>query len=82
MLVTRGKSGSLLDDSNQVRVFQTVKVDSVDSTAAGDCFNGALAAKLAAGGSIEQAIEFASRTAALSTTRLGAQDSLPRLADL
>lgn len=82
VLVTRGSSGSLLDDGNQVRMFKTVEVNSVDSTAAGDCFNGALAAKLAAGGSIEQAIEFASRAAALSTTRLGAQDSLPRLAEL
>jgi ribokinase len=82
VLVTRGNSGSLLHEGSQVRVFKTVEVDPVDSTAAGDCFNGALAAKLAAGGSIEQAIEFASQAAALSTTRLGAQDSLPCPADL
>ena len=82
VLITRGKQGSLLADSSGMKAFKTVPVDSVDSTAAGDCFNGALAAALARGDSLDQAIGFASRAAALSTLRLGAQDSLPRLADL
>jgi ribokinase len=82
VLVTRGANGSLLDDGGEVRVFRTPKVNSADSTAAGDCFNGALAASLAEGASLPQAIEFASRAAAFSTTRLGAQDSLPVKSDL
>jgi len=82
VLVTRGKQGSMLDDGNEARVFKTIEVESVDSTAAGDCFNGALAAKLAQGADLSEAINFASRAAAISTTRLGAQDSLPRLSDL
>ena len=82
VLITRGKQGSLLADSSGMKAFKTVPVDSVDSTAAGDCFNGALAAGLARGDSLDQAIGFASRAAALSTLRLGAQDSLPRLSDL
>jgi ribokinase len=82
VLVTRGKQGSMLDDGTEARVFKTIEVESVDSTAAGDCFNGALAAKLAQGADLSEAINFASRAAAISTTRLGAQDSLPRLSDL
>ncbi len=82
VLVTRGRQGSLLNLRREVTLFGTEPVESVDSTAAGDCFNGALAARLAAGADLPEAIRFASRAAALSTTRLGAQDSLPRLAEL
>jgi len=82
VLVTRGRQGSLLADDSGVKLFPTTVVQSVDSTAAGDCFNGALAARLAAGASLEDSIAFASKAAAISTTRLGAQDSLPRLEDL
>jgi ribokinase len=52
-------------------------VTAVDTTAAGDAFNGALAVGLAAGGSLDQAIPLASAAAALTRTRRGAQDSLP-----
>jgi ribokinase len=82
VLITRGRQGSLLVDGAGEQAFATEEVTSVDSTAAGDCFNGALAACLAAGAGLEDAITFASRAAALSTTRLGAQDSLPRLREL
>ncbi len=81
VLITRGKHGSLLVDSNGEKIFSAEKVKSVDSTAAGDCFNGALAARLAAGATLADAIKFASQAAAISTTRLGAQDSLPRLGE-
>ncbi len=82
VLVTRGKNGVLCRDSSGVRQFPTVAVRSVDSTAAGDCFNGGLGAALARGESLEAAIAFASRAAAISTTRLGAQDSLPFLKEV
>ena len=49
----------------------------VDTTAAGDAFNGALASGLAAGGSLEQALPLANAAAALTCTRPGAQASLP-----
>jgi len=57
-------------------------VEVVDTTGAGDAFNGALAVGLAAGGSIEQIIPLASAAAALTCTRRGAQDSLPTRADV
>ncbi|MBW7997295.1 MAG: ribokinase [Candidatus Glassbacteria bacterium] len=82
VLITRGKQGSLLVDQSGGKSFPTEAVESVDSTAAGDCFNGALAARLASGAPLEEAIAFASKAAAISTTRLGAQDSLPRLGEV
>jgi ribokinase len=58
------------------------KVEAIDTVAAGDCFNGAFAARLADGAGIEAAIEFALRAAAIATTRKGAAASLPRLEEL
>jgi ribokinase len=52
-------------------------VKAVDTTAAGDCFNGAFAARLLEGDSPEQAARYANAAAAISVTRLGAQVSMP-----
>lgn len=53
------------------------RVEAVDSTAAGDTFNGALAVALAEGKTVPEALRFANAAAALSVTRLGAQASIP-----
>ena len=53
------------------------QVDAVDSTAAGDVFNGALAVGLAESKSREYSMRFAAAAAAISVTRLGAQSSVP-----
>ncbi len=52
-------------------------VQAVDSTAAGDAFNGGLAAALARGDDLEAAVRYAQAVAAISVTRPGAQPSLP-----
>ena len=57
-------------------------VQAIDSTAAGDVFNGALAVACAEGASLEGACRFAVDAAALSVTRLGAQSSMPHRAEL
>ena len=80
-MLTLGERGARLlaaEDSRDVPPFQ---VPSVDSTAAGDAFLGALAATLSERG-IEAALETASAAGALATTRMGAQPSLPTLAEV
>ena len=62
--------------------FPAFPITPVDTTAAGDAFNGALAVGLAAGGDLEQAVPLASAAAALACTKRGAQDSLPYRADV
>jgi ribokinase len=57
-------------------------VESVDSVAAGDAFNGGLAAALAEGKDLQEALRWASAAGALAVTREGAISSLPRRADL
>ena len=64
------------------RAFQAHTVETVDTTAAGDAFNGALAFGLAQGQPLEEAIELAGRVAAYSVTRRGAQPSMPTRAEL
>ena len=54
----------------------------VDTTAAGDAFNGALAVALARGESLSQAVRYANAAGAITATRLGAQPSLPTREEL
>jgi ribokinase len=72
-----GAMGSVIYENGEVTVVPAQKVEAVDSTAAGDVFNGALAVALSEGNSLPDAVRFASRAAAISVTRLGAQHSIP-----
>ncbi len=82
VVVTRGEQGCTWVDSTTARSQSAYPVTAVDTTAAGDAFNGALAVALAEGASLAAAVEFALRAAAISVTRRGAQPSLPRRAEL
>lgn len=77
VLATLGEQGALLVTRDRTQVIPTLKVDAVDTTAAGDTFNGAFVAALAEGRAEEEAIAFANRAAAISVTRKGAQTSIP-----
>lgn len=75
--------GILRGDAAAFRRISAERVSVVDTTAAGDAFNGALAAALAgAAGSFSDAVRFAGRFAALSTERPGAARSMPRRPDV
>lgn len=77
MVVTLGAAGCLLVSHQHQLFAPAYSVKAVDSTGAGDTFVGAMSACLAKGVHIEQAISFAQAAAALSTTRVGAQVSIP-----
>ena len=82
VLVTLGARGVLAWDGSSITHFPAFPVEVVDTTAAGDAFNGALAVGRAAGGTLDQAIPLANAAAALACTKRGAQDSLPERADV
>lgn len=69
--------GALIFEENTVEVVPATKVKAVDTTAAGDVFNGALVVALSEGKDMIQAVQFANAAAAISVTRLGAQASAP-----
>lgn len=77
VVITLGAQGALWVGKDGTRHFPAFSVRAVDSTAAGDAFNGALAAALAGGERLEEAIPFANAAGALATTCRGAQESLP-----
>ncbi|WP_053371959.1 ribokinase [Paenibacillus sp. FJAT-27812] len=58
------------------------KVEAVDTTGAGDTFNGALAVKLSEGSTLAEAVKFAVAASALSVTKLGAQSGMPSRAEV
>lgn len=82
VVITLGKNGSYLVTSNEAYAISTPNVNTIDSTAAGDVFNGALAVALANGQSFKEAVNFASIAAALSVKKIGAQSSCPTLEDV
>jgi ribokinase len=82
VIVTLGQEGALVCDGGPALHFPAFPVQAIDTTAAGDAFNGALAVGLAADGTIEQAIPLAAAAAALTCTKHGAQSSLPGGADV
>lgn len=75
--ITMGAKGVVLVQQDGVKFIKSPKVAAIDSTAAGDCFNGALAVSIANDLSLEQSVERACRAASISVTRKGAQDSMP-----
>ncbi|MGS4943997.1 ribokinase [Meridianimarinicoccus sp. RP-17] len=77
-VVKRGAAGLVWQARDGGRgVVPVFRVASVDTVAAGDCFNGALGAALAEGQKMDAALHFAAAAAALSTTRRGAAASIP-----
>lgn len=82
VIVTLGGEGALLCEGSGATHYPAFPVQAVDTVAAGDAFNGALAAALAGGASLEEVVPLANAAAALACTRRGAQPSLPHRAEV
>ncbi|MEC8803757.1 MAG: ribokinase [Pseudomonadota bacterium] len=78
IILTLGEAGALVQTKGVCTQIEAPRVATLDTTAAGDCFNGALATALVTGAELTEAVEFACQAAAMSTTKRGAQSSMPR----
>ncbi len=77
VIITLGSQGSLYSNAQESFWVKPIPVTVVDTVAAGDAFNGALAAALASGKTLKQALQWATVGGALAVTKTGAQSSLP-----
>lgn len=83
ILVTLGEKGVYLEaEGEEACRIEAMKVETVDTTAAGDSFTAAFAVMLAEGKSMKEAAVFANYVSALVVTRKGAQSSIPSLAEV
>jgi ribokinase len=82
VVITLGSMGSLVRNRVVSERIPAIKVEAVDTTAAGDVFNGALLVGLAENMTLVEAARFATRAAAISVTRMGAQPSIPTRKEL
>jgi ribokinase len=83
VIIKMGKRGAFVAGADGLRVMvASFKVPVVDSTAAGDAFNGGLAVALMRGLSLDEAVRFAAGVGAVSVTRAGAQTAMPALREV
>ena len=77
VIITLGSKGAFVREASNRYLVPGHKVEAVDTTAAGDTFNGALCVALAEGANLVDAVDFANKAAAIGVTRRGAQPSIP-----
>lgn len=82
LIVTLGEQGSANLQDGELVITPADKVEAVDTTGAGDAYNGALAVSAAQEKSLPEMITFATKVAAQAVTKFGAQDGMPYAADL
>ncbi len=77
VIITLGSKGAFYYSNDGFKIIPSPKVEAIDTTAAGDVFNGALAVAISEGLELEKAVDLANKAASVSVTRLGAQSSAP-----
>lgn len=78
VIITLGVRGAFFTDGKQEIFVPAIKVKAVETTGAGDAFNGGFATAIAEGFDVEYALKFATCTAAISVTRYGSSPSMPK----
>tara|TARA_A100001015_G_scaffold152472_1_gene169104 strand:- start:1216 stop:2124 length:909 start_codon:yes stop_codon:yes gene_type:complete len=81
-IITLGEKGLYYSDGKEDIYLKASRVKAVDTTGAGDAFNGGLAYGLSKGKTISECLELANKVAGLSTTKLGAGNAMPFLKDI
>jgi ribokinase len=82
VIITLGSKGAFVDNNGEQYIVSGFEVKAVDTTGAGDVFNGALTVALSEKKSFKEAVKFANAAAALSVTKLGAQPSIPNIDEI
>ncbi len=82
LIVTQGAEGVVFHDGKNVRRVSGMVVDAIDTTGAGDTFNGALATCLVKNKSVFDSIVYANKVAAISITKYGAQGGMPTMEEV
>ena len=82
VIITLGEKGLLYSDGKEEIYIKATADKAVDTTGAGDAFNGGFSFALLKGKKIKECLEIANKVAGLSTTKLGAGDSMPILKDI
>ncbi|RZN69956.1 MAG: ribokinase [Candidatus Methanolliviera hydrocarbonicum] len=82
VIITLGSNGALVVTAKDEKFIESPNVDAVDTTGAGDAYNGGLATALAEGMDIFEAAEFANTVGALSVTKIGTSPAMPYREDL
>ena len=82
VIITLGEKGLFYSDGTEEIYLKATSVKSIDTTGAGDAFNGSLAVALSENKSIKECLELANKVAGISTTKLGAGDAMPFKKDL
>jgi ribokinase len=82
VIITLGSQGALIKEGPDYHFVEAYKVESVDTTAAGDAFCGSFCVGLVEGRSIMDSVKLAAKGAALTVTRMGAQSSIPYRSEL
>lgn len=82
VVITLGARGAFLAEAGTFEIIPAFAVKPIDTTAAGDVFNGALAVSIGEGIDVPEAVRFANAAAALSVQKLGAQPSAPERTEI
>ncbi len=82
VIITLGEKGLFYTDGKEEIYLKASSVKAIDTTGAGDAFNGGLAFGLSKEKSIQECLELANKVAGFSTTKLGAGDAMPFLKDI